>query len=1168
MATPGTSKRLSEQEWVRHELTIRQLYLEKDSSLHSVMSKMADEHGFNATKSQYETRFKKWGITKNRKQAEWMAVAQHIQHRKAVGKHSAVFVKGNLVPEAKLLREIARVGYRLPRGPSNQRIGASLPLPRGFRIQTPPPMEPNTTATSELPTARLLQNLQNINEKSLSPAPTAPAYVNPRVLLDSSYQVFDMDWQPSTSIRFSPSCPPSPIVPDAVAWHGVDLLALFPPTQLNRSTTLVSVDEQGLGNESTTLLEPQVLNTPYARFLIFQLINNFFGMRGSSQVEVWKFLKSNAGHRLRTFFRQLQGHEYKVVTEKAFECAIQAGDSEGVGLFLDDPEIAIHPNNIVCQGAGGFRYTALQQAIILKHIPIIQKLLSHGADANGAFNILASDPLSLTINHFGASPGALEVAMLLLSHGAAVQGYHLAQAKKDNSMFECLFRAGTLAEQINWVYAGHFKQALEFLEEETATRLFYDMTHPKLIDALMWSDNRSGTILDVSVKFKKIAITQKLLREYGLEVGRNTLSSAAGTGDTAILRLLLEASSANPDIASSAYSHGIRSGNQETIELLEEYGALRNIQTVEANSHDAFKAAFAVPCTPQILGAGLFKAVELNRYEIAKWLLDLGADPNHIAVNKDTGVGAITTLSVALQAKDHELVQLLLDSPDINLSLPPFAPLIKAIEWGNNTIVEDLILAGSPINATYESLTPLILAIIKGQQDTIHILLRLRASVNQTVQVMGTGTPDPFPTSHWRVQDDEYPSLRRFMTPLAAAVIIEEVDVIRFLLLQGADPADSGALTEAFLCKNEAVIDILLEAFYRRYPGGRAGFGYEVMCRAILHGDLSLVSKLLSHNVRFPTLSSVRDVYETDDSSIGTPLVAAIERDDELGFAIFRMLLDADREVGITPGLNPIIYQSNVLVEAGYNDGLIINAETALLVAIRAKQLGKVRFLIERGASVNAPAIKGVRRTPLQAAAETGDFKIVEFLIHSGADVNAQPKGYGGATALQFAAIYGYTGIVHLLLRAEADVNAKPARWAGRTALEGAAEHGRFDTVAVLLNASVNGNDSFRPYLEQAVERARKHGHFAVAQMLAAHDPTLRIVWPDISKAEYGNVEYGIVEVNNEEQEDQFIDWENDAAPRFAEENNLEILFNFFCFRADVTARNLCIMVSEQFQPH
>ncbi|RYC54084.1 hypothetical protein CHU98_g12125, partial [Xylaria longipes] len=49
MATPGTSKRLSEQEWVRHELTIRQLYLEKDSSLHSVMSKMADEHGFNAT---------------------------------------------------------------------------------------------------------------------------------------------------------------------------------------------------------------------------------------------------------------------------------------------------------------------------------------------------------------------------------------------------------------------------------------------------------------------------------------------------------------------------------------------------------------------------------------------------------------------------------------------------------------------------------------------------------------------------------------------------------------------------------------------------------------------------------------------------------------------------------------------------------------------------------------------------------------------------------------------------------------------------------------------------------------------------------------------------------------------------------------------------------------
>ncbi|KAI3320624.1 hypothetical protein HD806DRAFT_505716 [Xylariaceae sp. AK1471] len=84
------------------------------------MSKMAKDHGFNATKSQYETRFKKWGIIKNRKQADWMAVAHHIQHRKAVGKDSAVFVQGNIVPEAKLFREIARVGHRLPRGPSSQ----------------------------------------------------------------------------------------------------------------------------------------------------------------------------------------------------------------------------------------------------------------------------------------------------------------------------------------------------------------------------------------------------------------------------------------------------------------------------------------------------------------------------------------------------------------------------------------------------------------------------------------------------------------------------------------------------------------------------------------------------------------------------------------------------------------------------------------------------------------------------------------------------------------------------------------------------------------------------------------------------------------------------------------------------------------------------------------
>ncbi|KAI0529931.1 ankyrin repeat-containing domain protein [Xylaria digitata] len=1139
MATPGTSKRLSEKEWVRHELTIRQLYLEKDSNLQTVMLKMAKDHGFNATKSQYETRFKKWGITKNRKQADWKAVAHHVQHRKTVGKDSAVFIEGNLVPEAKLLREIARVGHHLPRGPSSQRIGASLPLPRGFRIQTPPPMEPKTTATSELPTVRLLKKLQNMNESSLSLAPATPVYVNPRALLAGDSRVFEVDWQLATSIQSSPSGPPGPIALSTAAWPKANLLALFPPTQLTSSTSLISTDEQGLGNESATLLEPQVLNTPYARLVIFQLINNFFGVGGLSLVEIWKFLKSNAGYRLRTFFRQLGSHESKVVTEKAFQCAIEAGDLDGVELLLDDPEIAIHPNNIVCQGFGGFRYTALQQAIILKHVPIIQKLLSYGADANEVFEIsrYASDPLSLTIQHFGASPSALEVAMSLLSHGAAVHNHHLDQTKlnKDYSMFECLFRAGTLADQINWTYAGHFQEALEFLEDETATRMFHNMTHPKLIKTLMASNNRTESILDASVKYKKIAITRKLLIEYGFEVGEKTLSSAAATGDTAILRLLLEnnARLANSWSVSSAYLHGVRSGNQETIELLEEYGALQTIQTVEEHSHGAFKAAFAVgnfdvakrlidlqvPCTSEILGSELFKAVEMNDCELVKWLLDLGADPNHIAPNKDRGVGATTTLSVALEAKNHQLVGLLLDSPDINLSTPPFAPLIKAVEWGNNAIVEDLILAGSPINATYESLTPLILAIIKGQQDTIHTLLRLGASVNHLVQVMGTETPDPFPTNRWIVQDDENPPLRRCMTPLAAAITIGEMDVIRFLLLQGADPADSGALTEAFLCKNEAVIDILLDASYRRYPSGRTGFGYEVMWRAILQGDLSLVSKLLSHNVRFPTLSSIQGVHDTDDSYICTPLVAAIERDDELGFAIFRMMLDADREVGVTPDLNAIIYQNKLLAEAG-SSGLTTNSESALLVAIRAKQLDKVRFLIERGASVNAPAIKGVRRTPLQAAAEAGDFKIVEFLIHSGADVNAQPKGYGGATALQSAAIYGYAGIVDLLLRAGADVNAKPARWAGRTALEGAAEHGRLDTVVVLLNAGARIDDGFRPYLEQAAERARKHGHFAVAQMLAALDPTLRIVQPGI-----GNLEYGIVGGDNEEQADEFINW-------------------------------------------
>ncbi|KAI1173335.1 Clr5 domain-containing protein [Nemania sp. FL0916] len=145
MATNTSSKRLSDQQWARHELTIRQLYLDEDESLQSVMSKMARDHGFNATKSQYETRLRKWGITKNRKRGDWIAVAHQIQRREAAGKTSAVFIQGNLVSDVKIqmLTSItlfhrgfaSRLHHQWGRKPQWRLNYQRYDLSRGFKIK-------------------------------------------------------------------------------------------------------------------------------------------------------------------------------------------------------------------------------------------------------------------------------------------------------------------------------------------------------------------------------------------------------------------------------------------------------------------------------------------------------------------------------------------------------------------------------------------------------------------------------------------------------------------------------------------------------------------------------------------------------------------------------------------------------------------------------------------------------------------------------------------------------------------------------------------------------------------------------------------------------------------------------------------------------------------------
>ncbi|MDD5326918.1 MAG: ankyrin repeat domain-containing protein [Phycisphaerae bacterium] len=135
------------------------------------------------------------------------------------------------------------------------------------------------------------------------------------------------------------------------------------------------------------------------------------------------------------------------------------------------------------------------------------------------------------------------------------------------------------------------------------------------------------------------------------------------------------------------------------------------------------------------------------------------------------------------------------------------------------------------------------------------------------------------------------------------------------------------------------------------------------------------------------------------------------------------------------------------------NDPNMVNATqgdyntTPLHYATSSGQIEMVKFLIEKGADVNAGYPQ--KPTPLHLAALQGHLEVAEMLINKGAEVNA--KDNFGFTPLFLATEKGSKDMVELLIAKGTDVNVKNNN--GKTALGMAKERGRTDIVELLEKA-------------------------------------------------------------------------------------------------------------------
>lgn len=189
------------------------------------------------------------------------------------------------------------------------------------------------------------------------------------------------------------------------------------------------------------------------------------------------------------------------------------------------------------------------------------------------------------------------------------------------------------------------------------------------------------------------------------------------------------------------------------------------------------------------------------------------------------------------------------------------------------------------------------------------------------------------------------------------------------------------------------------------------------------------------------------------------------------------------------------------LIERGtqVNDtrGLDELGRTALQEACESRApLWFIKFLVDRGADVNAPPGSYGGRTALQAACfHDAELTCISFLIDNSADVNAPPAKIHGFTALQCAAGQGLMNVAGLLLDHGADVNAlsgfigqkcDPDTGFAR-ALDIAALASKLDMAHFLIAAGARSYRPGRTGFKGAIEIARSESHFAVACLVQEH---------------------------------------------------------------------------------
>ncbi|WIH81251.1 ankyrin repeat domain-containing protein [Brachyspira pilosicoli] len=282
-------------------------------------------------------------------------------------------------------------------------------------------------------------------------------------------------------------------------------------------------------------------------------------------------------------------------------------------------------------------------------------------------------------------------------------------------------------------------------------------------------------------------------------------------------------------------------------------------------------------------------------------------------------------------------------------------------------------------------------------------------------------------------------------TPLMIAVYKKDYDMVKYLLDKGANPNTANnekktALMIAIANNNFDISKLLIQQGAN--INTKDEYGYTALMRAAMIGDYEMVKFLLENDANI----------NTKDNDGNTVLYYNIYYagygELENAKKIFNLLIkygaDVNTKNNYGASLLNISYRPStalaqnremfkVLVENGFDlESRIDGGEhspddynyTPLMIAAAINDYDMVKFLVEKGADVNAKThfeYSSVE-TPLLLSLDNENSSVAEYLINNGADINVTNED--GETPLMYASKVHNIKVIELLIQKGADINA------------------------------------------------------------------------------------------------------------------------------------------------